>query len=35
VYWPLIGGFIAFLIVAVLIGWVIERSERRDAGRSG
>jgi hypothetical protein len=29
VYWPLIGGFIAFLVIAVLIGWVIDRSERR------
>jgi hypothetical protein len=28
-YWPLAGGFIAFLIVVVLIGWVISRSERR------
>jgi hypothetical protein len=34
VYWPLIGGFIAVLIIMVLIGWVIERSERRDADRS-
>jgi hypothetical protein len=28
-YWPLVGGFIAFLIVAVFIGWAIDRSERR------
>jgi hypothetical protein len=33
-YWPLIGGFIAFLIVSVLIGWVLESSARRDAERS-
>jgi hypothetical protein len=29
VYWPLIGGFIAFLIVLVLIGWAVDRSARR------
>jgi hypothetical protein len=33
VYLPLIGGFVVFLIVAVLIGWALERSERRDAER--
>jgi biotin transporter BioY len=33
VFWPLIGGFIGFLIVAVLIGWTIESSERRAARR--
>jgi hypothetical protein len=29
VYWPLVGGFIAFLIVVVLIGWAVGRSEKR------
>jgi hypothetical protein len=24
VYWPLIGGFIAFILLAVLLGWVID-----------
>jgi len=23
-YWPLIGGFIAFLMLLVLIGWVVD-----------
>jgi hypothetical protein len=23
-YWPLIGGFIAFLLLLVLIGWVVD-----------
>ena len=29
VFWPLAGGFIAFLIILVLIGWAVDRSERR------
>jgi uncharacterized SAM-binding protein YcdF (DUF218 family) len=29
VYWPLIGGFIAFLIVLLFLGWMLDRSERR------
>jgi len=33
-YWPLIGGFIGVVVLTVLIGWLIERSARRDAGRS-
>jgi hypothetical protein len=33
VYWPLIGGFIAFLIVLLLLGWILDRSEQRDPGR--
>ena len=32
-YWPLIGGFIAFVLLAVLLGWIIDRSARRDAER--
>jgi len=32
-YWPLIGGFIAFLLLAVLIGWIVDSSPRRDADR--
>jgi hypothetical protein len=24
-YWPLIGGFIAFLVVALLLGWIMDR----------
>jgi hypothetical protein len=30
-YWPLIGGFVAFLVLLVLIGWAIDRSERRSS----
>jgi hypothetical protein len=26
VYWPLIGGFIAFVLLAVFLGWVLEPS---------
>jgi hypothetical protein len=29
VYWPLIAGFIAFLIVLLLLGWILDRSEAR------
>jgi hypothetical protein len=29
VYWPLIGGLIAFLIVLLLLGWILDRSEQR------
>jgi hypothetical protein len=32
-YWPLIGGFIAFLILLLFLGWVLDRSERRDPRR--
>jgi biotin transporter BioY len=28
-FWPLAGGFIAFLIIVVLIGWAVNRSEER------
>ena len=24
-YWPLIGGFIAFVLIAVLLGWLLLR----------
>jgi hypothetical protein len=23
-FWPLIGGFIAFLLIALLLGWVLD-----------
>jgi ABC-type Mn2+/Zn2+ transport system permease subunit len=32
VFWPLIGGFIAFILFAVLMGWIMDapsRSEHR------
>jgi hypothetical protein len=25
-YWPLIGGFIAFVLLAVLLGWIMDTS---------
>jgi hypothetical protein len=30
-YWPLVGGLIAFVLLAVLLGWILDRSERHDA----
>jgi hypothetical protein len=30
-YWPLIGGFIAFLIVLLFLGWILDRSEQRSS----
>jgi hypothetical protein len=29
-YWPLIGGLIAFILLAVLLGWIMDTSRRRD-----
>lgn len=29
-YWPLIAGFIAFLLLLILIGWAVERSAAQD-----
>ena len=31
-YAPLIGGFIAFVLLAIIIGWVLDRSASRDSG---
>jgi hypothetical protein len=28
VYWPLLGGFVAFVLIAVLLGWVMDTSRR-------
>jgi hypothetical protein len=30
-YWPLIGGFIAIVLITILIGWIMD-SRRGDAG---
>jgi biotin transporter BioY len=30
-FWPLAGGFIAFILLAVLIGWILDASRRGDA----
>jgi hypothetical protein len=32
-YWPLIGGFIAFVIISLLIGWAVDPSRRGDTDR--
>jgi hypothetical protein len=29
-YWPLIGGFIAFILIAVLLGWILDPDRRAD-----
>jgi hypothetical protein len=34
-YWPLIGGFIAFVLLAVFLGWLMDASRHGDAGRDG
>jgi len=30
-YAPLLGGFIAFVLLAVLIGWAVDPSRREDS----
>jgi hypothetical protein len=32
-YWPLLGGFIAFLLIALLLGWIMDPARRGDADR--
>ena len=32
-YWPLIGGFIAFVLLAVLMGWIMDTD--RHGGSDG
>jgi hypothetical protein len=29
-YWPLIGGFIAFVLLALLLGWIMDSARRGD-----
>jgi hypothetical protein len=29
VYWPLIGGFIAFVLIAVILGLILDPDRRR------
>jgi hypothetical protein len=33
VYWPLIGGFIAFVVIAILIGLAMDPGHGGDADR--
>jgi hypothetical protein len=32
-FWPLIGGFIAFVLFAVFMGWLMDPARRGDAGQ--
>jgi hypothetical protein len=32
---PLIGGFVAVVLVTIMIGWILESSKRRDTGHDG
>jgi hypothetical protein len=32
-YWPLIGGFIAVVLVTLLIGWILELTRGNNADR--
>jgi hypothetical protein len=34
-YWPLVGGLIAFILLAVLLGWVMDTSRHNDADSDG
>jgi hypothetical protein len=34
-FWPLIGGFIAFVLVAVILGWLMDTSRRNGAEGDG
>jgi hypothetical protein len=34
-YWPLIGGFLAFVLLAVLIGWAVDPSRHGDTNHDG
>jgi hypothetical protein len=31
-FWPLIGAFVAFVLVAIIMGWVMERGPENGAG---
>jgi hypothetical protein len=32
-FWPLIGGFVAFVLLAVLMGWLMDTDRGGDADR--
>jgi hypothetical protein len=32
-YWPLIGGFIAVVLITLLLGWIMDVPRRDDADR--
>jgi hypothetical protein len=31
-FWPLAGGFIAFILFAIFMGWVMDTSRHGDGG---
>jgi hypothetical protein len=33
VFWPLLGAFIAFVLFAVLMGWIMDAPNRNDGHR--
>jgi hypothetical protein len=33
-FWPLIGGFIAFVLLTLLIGWLVDPAHRSDASEA-
>lgn len=32
-FWPLIGAFIAFVLFAILMGWIMDAPSRHDGER--
>jgi hypothetical protein len=32
-FWPLFGAFIAFVLIALLLGWIMDTSRHGDADR--
>jgi hypothetical protein len=34
-YWPLIGGFVAFVLLAVFMGWLMDTDRHGNADRDG
>jgi hypothetical protein len=32
-FWPLIGGFIAFVLIAIVMGWILDPGRRQDGSR--
>jgi F0F1-type ATP synthase assembly protein I len=34
-FWPLAAGLIAFILVAILLGWILDHSRRGDADADG
>jgi hypothetical protein len=35
VFWPLIGAFIAFVLLAIVIGWWVDPDRAGDSGQDG